>query len=183
MMARTKSKQKTEQPEVETKLADLETGLQAEIEALRQQLEATSTKSDEYLAGWQRERAEFANYKRRMEREQSEAYQRAVGSITKRYLDVADDLDRALQNRPQDAEGAAWANGVELIYRKLLTALENEGVKVMDVEGADFDPNFHEAVTSEDSDQHESGQVIGVIQKGYLIGERVLRPALVRVAR
>lgn len=185
MMAKSKSKQKSEHSEAEIQSAEiLEThGMQAEIETLQQQIEEANTKSNEYLEGWQRARAEFANYKKRMEREQSEAYQRAVGSITKRYLDVVDDLDRALQNRPQEGEGAAWANGIELIYRKLLVAMENDGIKVMNTDGADFDPNFHEAITSEDSDQHQSGQIIGVLQKGYLIGDRVLRPALVRVAR
>lgn len=157
--------------------------LQQEIEALRQQLADQQSKAEEYLDGWQRARAEFANYKKRVEREQSQAYQMAAGSILKRYLEVIDDLDRALKNRPKQGEGQAWASGIELIYNKLLAFLENEGVKQFQAQGQSFDPNFHEAVTSEDSDQHSSGQIIEVLQQGYLLGDRVLRPAMVRVAR
>ena len=157
--------------------------LHQEVEVLRQQLADQQAKAEEYLDGWQRARAEFANYKKRVEREQSQAYQMAAGSILKRYLEVLDDLERALKNRPKEGEGQAWASGIELIYTKLLTFLENEGVKQFQAEGQSFDPNFHEAVTSEDSDQHSSGQIIEVLQQGYLLGERVLRPAMVRVAR
>jgi len=157
--------------------------LQQEVEALRQQLAGQQAKAEEYLDGWQRARAEFANYKKRVEREQSQAYQMAAGSILKRYLEVIDDLERALKNRPKQGEGQAWASGIELIYNKLLAFLENEGVKQFQAEGQSFDPNFHEAVTSEASDQHTSGQIIEVLQQGYLLGERVLRPAMVRVAR
>ncbi|OGO29995.1 MAG: nucleotide exchange factor GrpE [Chloroflexi bacterium RBG_16_54_18] len=160
-----------------------EEALQREIEMLRQQLAGQQAKAEEYLDGWQRARAEFANYKKRVEREQSQAYQMAAGSILKRYLELTDDLERALKNRPTEGEGQAWASGIELIYSKLLTFLENEGVKQFQAEGQSFDPNYHEAVTSEESDQHSSGQIIEVLQQGYLLGERVLRPAMVRVAR
>jgi len=155
----------------------------AEIEALRQELEQARTQADEYLDGWQRARAEFANYKKRVDREQAQVYQTAAGNIVKRYLDVADDLERALKNRPKRGEGAAWANGVELVHRKLLSILESEGVQPIQAEGQFFDPNLHEAVTSEDSDTHASGQIIEVLQQGYMLGDRVLRPAMVRVAR
>jgi molecular chaperone GrpE len=154
-----------------------------ETQLLQQELEETRSQADEYLDGWQRARAEFANYKKRVEREQAQVYQNASGNIIKRYLDILDDLDRALKNRPSDGEGAAWANGIELIYRKLQSTLENEGVMPMETEGQLFDPNLHEAITSEESDQHESGEIIEVLQQGYLLGERVLRPAVVRVAR
>jgi molecular chaperone GrpE len=107
----------------------------------------------------------------------------ATGNVIRRYLDILDDLDRALKNRPQEGEGAAWAQGIELIYRKFQNLLEAEGVVAMDSEAQMFDPNFHEAISSEDSPDHESGQIIEVLKQGYLIGDRVLRPALVRVAR
>jgi molecular chaperone GrpE len=152
-------------------------------EALYEELEAVRRKSEEYLDGWQRARAEFANYKKRVEREQALVYQNATGSIVRRYIEILDDLERALKNRPNDGEGAAWSDGIELIYRKLLSYLEAEGVKKMEAEGQFFDPNLHEAITQEDSDHYESGQVIEVVQPGYFIGDRVLRPAMVRVAR
>jgi len=98
-------------------------------------------------------------------------------------LTRVNDLDLALRNRPEQGDGAQWANGIELVYRKLLNILENEGVMGMDVQGQFFDPNLHEAISSEPSDEFESGQIIAVVKQGYMLGDRVLRPALVRVAQ
>jgi molecular chaperone GrpE len=177
---------------VEAEIVDSQEEAEASIEAeqpgldesqlLRQELEELRTQADEYLDGWQRSRAEFANYKKRVEREQAQVYQVAAGNIVKRYLDVLDDLERALKNRPSEGDGVAWAGGIELIYRKIQAILENEGVKPMDTDGQLFDPNLHEAISSEPSDEHESGEIIEVLQQGYMLGERVLRPAVVRVA-
>lgn len=153
-----------------------------EMENLRQELDEIRTKADEYLDGWQRARADFANYKKRVERDQAQVYQMAVGSIVKRYLEVLDDLERALKNRPLSKDGATWAEGIELVYRKLLAILEAEGVRLMEADGQFFDPNLHEAISQENSPDHESGQIIEVIKQGYLLGERVIRPALVRIA-
>jgi molecular chaperone GrpE len=154
-----------------------------EAGTMDQELAEAQAKAAEYLDGWQRARAEFANYKKRVEREQAQAYQTAAGNIIKHFVEVVDDLERALKKRPTEGDGLAWADGIELIYRKLLAILENEGVKLIPAEGQTFDPSLHEAVTSEDSDQHESGQIIEVLQQGYQLGDRVLRPAMVRVAR
>lgn len=164
-------------------LADLDAPTLADFEALQADVDAAQAKASEYLDGWQRSRAEFANYKKRIEREQEQVYQNTAGSIIKRYLDVLDDLERALKNRPQSGEGAAWAEGIELIYRKLSMLLENEGVIAMQAEGEVFDPNLHEAITQEDNGDYESGQIIEVIKRGYTLGDRVLRPAQVRIAR
>jgi molecular chaperone GrpE len=153
------------------------------VSLLQNELAATQTKANDYLEGWQRARADFTNYKKRVEREQSQIYQNAAGSILKRYLGIIDDLERALKSRPQNGDGAAWAEGIELIYRKLLSILESEGIQPMEAEGKLFDPNLHEAIMSEDSDTHESGQIIEVLQQGYTLGDKVLRPAMVRVAR
>jgi molecular chaperone GrpE len=151
--------------------------------ALQSELQQVHAKADEYLDGWQRARAEFANYKKRIERERDQVQQNAAGNIIKRYLDIVDDLDRALKNRPQNEEGAIWAEGIELIYRKFLAILESEGVKVLDPQGKAFDPNQHEAISQEESPEHESGSVLEVLQQGYTLGDRVLRPARVRVAK
>jgi molecular chaperone GrpE len=170
--------QSSEQP-IEVEVLDeveISTSLQEELEEVR-------SKAQEYLDGWQRGLAEFANFKKRVEREQAQSYQNAAGNILKRYLEVVDDLERALKNRPKEGEGAAWSNGVELIYRKLLTILENEGVQPLGKPGEAFDPNLHEAITSEENGQYESGQIIEVVRQGYILGERVLRPAMVRVAK
>lgn len=149
---------------------------------LRQQLENAQQEAGENLAGWQRAQAEFINYKKRIEREQTQLYEDAAARVIKRFLPVLDDLDRALQNAPQNGEAAEWAAGIDLISRKLVTILENERVTLMTVVGEMFDPNLHEAIAQEENEDYESGQIIEEIQKGYLIGERVLRAALVRVA-
>jgi molecular chaperone GrpE len=156
-----------------------------EIDQLRSELDQALAKSNEYLAGWQRERAEFINYKKRVEREQSQGGQNALGNAIRRYLDIADDLGRALKdkNRPTEGNGAVWADGIDLIHRKMQAAFEADGVKMIDTDGKFFDPNMHEAISHEDSPDHESGQIIDVVQPGYMIGERVIRPARVRVAR
>jgi len=153
-----------------------------EIVAMQDELTAARTQADEYLDGWQRAQADFSNYKKRVERERSLAYKNASADIVKRYLDVTDDMARALENRPQEGDGATWADGIELIYRKLLTVLENAGVTLMDIEGEAFDPNLHEAISVENNPDYESGQVIEVLKQGYMLGDRVLRPASVRVA-
>jgi len=154
-----------------------------EFETLKKDLETVQAKAGEYFDGWQRERADFANYKRRIERDQSMLAQNLTGSIVKKYLVIVDDLERALKTRPSAGEGGAWSEGIELIYRKLQNILESEGIQRMPAETETFDPNRHEAISHEDSSNHQSGEIIEVVQPGYLMGERVLRPALVRVAR
>jgi molecular chaperone GrpE len=156
-----------------------------EISQLRCELDKALARANEYLVGWQRERAEFINYKKRMEREQSQGGQNAFGNAIRRYLDIADDLARALKdkNRPTEGNGAIWAEGIDLIHRKMIAAFEADGVKIIETKGKFFDPNIHEAISHEDSPDHESGQIIDVVQPGYTLGERVIRPARVRVAR
>ena len=153
---------------------------QAELEALKSQLTDAQAKAAEYKDGWLRSQAEFQNYKKRMDRDNEMMYANMKGDIIKRVLPVLDDLERALQNRPAED---AWANGIELIVRKLQNILESEGVKRIEAQGAAFDPNFHEAISHEPSEEVESGHVIAVVQNGYMLGERVIRPALVRVAQ
>lgn len=154
-----------------------------DITALAEELQQAQTKAREYFDGWQRERADFANYKRRIDRDQQAMALSMKGDIIKKYLIVLDDLERALKVRPAEGPAASWANGIELVYRKLQNILEAEGVQRIPAEEAAFDPNLHEAITHEDSPSHESGQIIEVLQQGYTLGDRVLRPAMVRVAR
>jgi molecular chaperone GrpE len=156
-----------------------------EIAQLHTELDQALVKANEYLTGWQRERAEFINYKKRIEREQSQGGQNAFGNAIRRYLDISDDLARALKdkNRPLEGNGAIWAEGIELIHRKMVAAFEADGVKMIEAKGKFFDPNMHEAISNEDSPELESGQIIDVVQPGYTLGDRVIRPARVRVAR
>jgi molecular chaperone GrpE len=150
------------------------------LDALQQQLSEAQAQAAEYKDGWQRAVADFSNYRKRLDRENLEIYQNTVAEIVKRYLPILDDLERALATRPQDLP---WAEGVELIYRKLQAILEAEGLKRIEAEGQPFDPTIHEAISQEPSSEVESGKVIAVVQNGYRLGERVVRPALVRVAQ
>jgi molecular chaperone GrpE len=154
-----------------------------ELATLQSDLEQARQQSQEYFDGWQRERADFSNYKKRQERELELLSVNFSANFIKKFLVIEDDLDRAVKTCPTTGEGAAWAEGVALITRKLTIILEKEGVKPIPNDIQTFDPTLHEAISHEDSPNHESGQVIEVVQQGYMIGDRVLRPALVRVAR
>ena len=154
-----------------------------DLQQLTAELERVRSERQEFLDGWQRARAEFANYRKRVEREQEEARSRIAGETLLRVLAILDDLDRALRDRPAEGEAAAWAEGIELIYRKFQALLEAEGILLIQAEGQAFDPALHEALSHEESEAHHEGQVIEVVQRGYRIGDRVLRPALVRVAK
>ena len=152
-------------------------------EALLQDMEKSRLKAQEYFDGWQRERADFLNYKKRLERDQEQRNNNFTLNFIKKYLVILDDLDRALKTRPTQGDGAAWSAGVELIYRKLQNYLEMEGVRPFPTDQKTFDPTLHEAISHEPSPDHESGEIIEVVQQGYMLGDRVLRPALVRVAQ
>ena len=169
-------------PEDELPLDDDAIPVEEKLELLKAALEASEEKAAEYLDGWQRAKAEFTNFRKRQERERELSRFETVGRVAKRYLPIVDDLERALSDRPAEGDGAAWSEGIELIYRKLLTILEAEGVTTIEAEGEMFDPNLHEAVMQTESDEHESGQVIEVLQTGYKMGDRVLRPTIVRIA-
>lgn len=159
-----------------------ETQAEDETAELEGELAEALAKAEENLDGWQRAQAEFDNYRKRIERDRSHQQQDLTAEIIGRYLDVVDDLDLALKNCPSDGEGGDWAEGIELIYRKLMTNLDKEGVTPMKALGETFDPNLHEAISQDESPDHVSGQIIEVLKEGYLIGERVLRPSLVRIA-
>lgn len=158
--------------------------LAARLSSLEQELETVRAQAQEYLDGWTRERAAFANYKRRVEEERQRQQQRLLAEVVKEFLVVLDDLELALKNRPQEGEGAAWAEGIALIYNKLRAQLEAKGMEQIAVEpGQPFDPQFHEAISHEPVDGHESGHIIEVVRPGYRVGDLVIRPALVRVAQ
>jgi molecular chaperone GrpE len=169
-------------PTAEKPLSELEL-LQSQLAERSAQLEEANQKAEEHREGWQRALADYANLKRRAERDQAVLQQTLVANILRRYLEISDDLERALGNRPREGEAGRWAEGVELTYRKLMNFLEAEGVSSIPAEGQFFNPTLHEAISQEDHPDFESGQIIGIVQQGYLLGDRVLRPARVRVAR
>ena len=167
---------KNETPTPEEATPDL-AALQAENADLRKQ-------SEDYLDSLQRERASFANYKRRIDLDNANLAERLLAEHVKFFLPVADDLERSLLHRPEDPDCASWISGIELILQKLLRTLETKDVRPLNLKPGDmFDPNTQEAVTHEENDTFTDGQIIEVVQTGYQIKDRVIRPALVRVAK
>ncbi|MBI5566617.1 MAG: nucleotide exchange factor GrpE [Chloroflexi bacterium] len=151
---------------------------------LMEQLKQARAEAAENLDGWQRARAEFANYKRRTDAERIEMNTNAGANVLARVLPIVDDFDRAATTLPVDLKDQPWVNGVLLVHRKLTGLLEQSGVKPIVIAPGDaFDPNLHEAITHEESADIESGHIIGEVTRGYTLGERVLRPAMVRVAK
>jgi molecular chaperone GrpE len=151
------------------------------IEFLERELDETRAKAEEHLYNWQRSAADFANYKRRTDEERSMAGQFSNAILIGKFLTVLDDFDRALESVPADAHDP-WIEGVRLVERKMRSVLESEGVTPIESVGQPFDPNLHEAVVHEPTADHPDNQVIGELQRGYRMHDRVLRPSLVRVA-
>lgn len=154
------------------------------VDGLKAELADAKTKAAEFLDGWQRSRAEFANYKRRQEAELGQLRFLATSDLVRRLLPVIDDFDRAAKTMPDSLKHMTWIEGVMLVHRKLQAVLESEGVKVIEVKPNDeFDPNLHEAISHDESPGIDSGHVIEELQRGYRHSERIIRPTLVRVAR
>jgi molecular chaperone GrpE len=157
---------------------------ESELETLRAENEQLKMQSSEYLDSLQRERASFANYKRRMDQENLQIYDIALGDLVKIFLPVVDDLDRALKQKPNIPEVDPWFEGIGLTLQKLNKTLESKGVQKLTVNpGDEFDPAIHEAISHEDHPDFSDGQVVEVLQDGYKIKNRIIRPALVRVAK
>jgi molecular chaperone GrpE len=154
-----------------------------EVERLREELSEAEAEAEEYLDGWRRAQAEFSNYKKRQRAEQAKLRELANANLLRKLLPVLDDFDRALATMPEGIRHLSWSDGLFMVEQKLEGILETEGVERIDTEGKRFDPNVHEAVTHEVMPGYEEGEIIGEVQKGYILGDRVLRPALVRVAK
>lgn len=155
---------------------DLDSSLQAQVDTLARE---KATLYDQLL----RRAAEFENYRRRIERERSDAYQRARVDVLVEFLPVVDNFERALSSLEEiggDAE--AWRRGVELIHKQFQDALTKFGLEPVDAVGKTFDPHLHEAVTIEATDKHKENTIIEEFQRGYRIGDKLLRPSKVKVA-
>jgi molecular chaperone GrpE len=145
-------------------------------------LEEARAKEAEYLDGWQRARAELANARKRFQREREQAYTNAKADLFVRVLPIVDDFERAIDTLPDDLSGQPWIEGMKLIQHKFRTLLEQDGVRPIEAAGQEFDPLSHQAVTHEPSNEVAAGHVIAELQKGYMLGDRVLRPSAVRVS-
>jgi molecular chaperone GrpE len=162
--------------------ASQEESLVDEVMALRQELAETKTKEAEYLDGWQRARAELSNARKRFQRDQEQAYANARADVLTRALPIVDDFERARATLPDSLSKLTWVEGVLLIQRKLQALLDQDGVVPIQAVGEKFDPFLHQAVTHEPSDTVPEGHVIAEMQTGYRLGDRVLRPSMVRVS-
>ena len=175
-----------EEPQISAEEAQEEqvTLSKAEFDKLNTALEEAKKKEQENHEAWIRERADFSNYKKRMDRDQDLLRSNYKSGVLEKFIPVLDDLELAYQHRPEDGEAASWAEGIELIIRKFNSVLENDGLTKINVKAGDkLDPNIHLAVSSEDSDEYGSDEIIEVLQNGYRMGEKIVRPAMVRVAR
>ena len=138
---------------------------------------------DELHDRWLRKSAEFDNYRKRVERERREQADQAVSELLEDLLLVVDDFDRAVTVDVPATDVPSYRKGVELIHAKLHDLLRRHGVQPIEALGADFDPNVHQAVMHEASPEHREGEVIGELRRGYMIGSRLLRLAMVKVAK
>lgn len=142
------------------------------------ELQAEREKAESYYRSWQRTAADFANYKRRVEQERSEAHRLASAALVINLLPVFDDLERAVASVDSHLAGLNWVQGIINIHQKFWRLLEAMGVQEIQAEGAQFDPASHEAVARQAGPE---GRVLHVVQKGYTLGGKVIRPAMVIV--
>ena len=159
-----------------------ETGDAIDLDALKNEVNALRSERDTLQDRLLRTAAEFDNFRKRIDRERREQGETAAASLLAEVLPVVDNLERALQ-APATPELAGYRAGVELIHRQLGELLRKRGVTAIETLGADFDPHQHQAVAYEESPGAREGEIIGELRKGYRLGERLLRPALVRVAK
>ena len=157
----------TEQPEQESQDSPLD-ALRKEKDALQDRLLRTA--------------AEFDNYRKRVDRERRDQAESATADALTDLLPIVDDLERALK-APAGGDGEGFRKGVELIHQQMLELLRKRGVKPIDAVGADFDPRYHQAVIQESSPDHREGEVMEEFARGYVLGDRLLRPAMVKVAK
>jgi molecular chaperone GrpE len=154
----------------------------APAEAATDELARAAEERDQLRDRLLRTTAEFDNYRKRVDRDRKEMADRAAEAILIEILPIIDDLERALA-APDAGEGAeGYRRGVELIHRQLLDLLTRRGVTPIETTGETFDPHLHQAVSSEPSADHHEGEIIEEFRRGYRLGDRLLRPAMVKVA-
>jgi molecular chaperone GrpE len=149
---------------------------------LEEQLAEAQAEAARNLDGWQRTQAEFANARKRFEKQRGDIYTNANIEVVGKILPLIDDFERALDSVPTDVQESPWVSGMTLVYRKMLAILEEMNVQPIPTVGQPFDPNLHEALSQEPSDNYDSGTIIREMRRGYRLGDRIVRPSLVAVA-
>lgn len=172
-----------DRPEVDEQSAPEDEARSAAVaDRVEQQLRAEQQKAGEYLDLLRRTQADFINYRRRISQEQIETSSAAQIALLAQLLPVLDDFERALQATPPDLAEQPWVRGLGLVERHLVALLEQLGVQKIGARGEPFDPRRHEALTVEESGDVPEGTILQVARQGYVLGERVIRPAQVIVA-
>ena len=157
-------------------VADVGPGPAVDVEEIQRQ-------RDEYYDLLLRKTAEFENYRKRMDRDRQAVSEAAAADLLADLLPLVDDLERALRADPGTEGADAYRRGVELIHRQLLDLLRKRGVRPIEAIGADFDPYYHQAVAHESIEERRDGEVIDEFRRGYMLGDRLLRPSMVKVAK
>ena len=156
---------------------------ESRIQALKADLDESNRERSQYKDALLRAQADLSNYKRRSDEERGEQMKYANSRLILKILPVLDDLGLAIDHAAKSAGGSSWLEGVELIHRKLQTLVESEAVTRIEPEGRDFDPTEHEAMAYQESMDYNEGQVLSVVRNGYKLHGRVIRPALVILAK
>lgn len=157
--------------------------LKEKLEKTLRELKKCQKEREQYLKGWQRQRADFINYKKQEVERVEEMRLKIEKEYLLKILELTDDIRRALKNVPKDLKNNDWVKGIEGIERRFQKFLQDQGVRELKGEGEQFNPQFHEAVAQVQAKDYKEGQIVEVLQKGYLIKGRLLRPALVKVAK
>lgn len=153
-----------------------------QLAEVTKQLEEARAKAAEHLEGWKRAKADYSNLKRESEIAGANIAQFAVASVLQEILPVADNLDRAVRHVPEELAGNDWVKGVLGIREQLAKVLQQSGIEAVAVEGS-FDPQIHEAVAQEEREGAKSGTILEVLEQGYTLRGKLLRPAKVKVAK
>lgn len=148
----------------------------AEIEALKQALAEEKAKAERYLASWQRAQADYVNLKRYCQQEKEETQRLANGALVLSILPVLDDAERAFAMIPPELEDQSWVKGIRMVFSKLMSALEAQGLTPIKAEGEPFDPRLHEGIAQA---KGKEGIIIKETEKGYRLNDRVIRPSKV----
>lgn len=154
----------------------------SEAQRLEEEIDSLRAESEERLDKHRRTLAEFANYRKRQDRERELQRTRVIMDVLQKILPILDDFELAIRDIPAEGHDSGWVDGILLIERKLREMLREFEVTPIEAVGDEFDPNYHSALFQEESDEYPAGIVMEELRKGYLVSDRVLRPSLVKVS-
>ena len=171
------SKQTNETVDLEEDIT--EEVLEERLDQIKKELTTVTEEKDKYLNKLKRMKADFVNYRNRSKKEKGRIESRTKMDFINSVLPVIDNFERALKSVDEDSE---FLSGVQMIYKQLLDVLKKEGLEIIDTEGQEFDPQYHEAIMQLETDEYESGYIVEEVQRGYILEDKVVRPAMVKVA-